>query len=133
VTVAVVALAAALLSAIAALKFYPATLPLGAGIVAVGIFGRMLSRKLYERFKYHWALTRAFEKRIDELCPQAQIMQCMTAAEMEHRVVVSGDLAELWLRPHDIVIGLGVVCCLFALANIWLLWHSGHLMMLPDK
>jgi hypothetical protein len=135
VTGGVAALTAALLSAMAALKFHPATLPLAMFVIFAGIVGKRFSQKFYERFRYHMTLAETFRTRLGELCPEARLEACREGAKIHHKKHFPQSseeaqvrLNKLWLTLNGVFMWLGIACAVLILANwAWFLKTGKYL------
>src|SRR5947209_4221428 len=56
-------------------------LPLTILLIILGIYGVVATTKLYERWQFHTHRARKLRRRLDELCPEAQIQILQTAAD----------------------------------------------------
>jgi hypothetical protein len=139
VTGAVVALAAALISAMASLRFHPATFPLGIFVAVSGVLGRRFSRKFYERFRYHMAMAYEFRAQIDLKCPDAGIGNCRQEAKKKHSGAFPSQnkkdhkdhLNRLWLTLDRSVMWLGIGCTTLVFINWGFLVIYGKY-LIPD-
>lgn len=91
--------------------------PLSVLLVMLGIYGAIISAKLYERFKLHEHIVIKIIQRLDELHPDAQLQQLVRAAEKEHNTkfrLVRLRLNWLWLVLHITIALLGVAITVIA-------------------
>jgi hypothetical protein len=77
-------LASADIAAMASLRFGTRTLPLAAGLLALGIFGYLLAAKHYERSQWCTAVSVEFEQRLDTVDPSLEIRSSMMSATVRH-------------------------------------------------
>ena len=88
-------------------------LPLAILLVLIGTYGALVSMKLYERWLLHRRRARYWAKRIDELHPNAQLLQLKKAAIKDHEAkyprLVRLHLNWLWITIHILIALFGVV------------------------
>lgn len=96
-------------------------LPLTILLVLLGVFGAIVSAKLYERFNLHVHRIGKYIRRLEELHPDAQVRQLQNTADEEHKSefprLVKLRLHWLWLALHSSIALLGVVTTVIALAR----------------
>ena len=110
----IVIIAAAISGVITQSGFNKDSLPLALILVALGIYGAIASAKLYERSQYHNKRANYLRTRLDELCPDAEIVKLKTLADKEHRdhypiLATRISLHNVWLLLHIFIALLGAV------------------------
>jgi len=99
-------------------------LPLTLVLIALGLFGSLVTVKLYELFHYHHDKAKAWQKRLDELHPTASANNLERAAENEHlrRYPLRRKLRlyALWIVLHVVIAGVGLILTAIVLAQVWL-------------
>ena len=90
------------------------SLPLAILLIGLGIYGAVISVKLYERWEYHMRRAKCWRTRVDELNPDAGIERCRKKARKEqkekHPILWKIKLHWLWLILHISIALSGVVC-----------------------
>ena len=98
---------------LALVGFSRRALPLTVLLVLLGVYGLLVSVKLYERQQFHLLRARMLRKQLDELCPQAQVLQVQKLAEEEHKTHYSlffkVRLNNIWLGLYTVIAVLGIV------------------------
>ena len=89
-------------------------LPLTLLLIILGLYGIVVSAKLYERTQMLVNRARKYRHRLNELLPDAQLELLKKMADEEHfkRFPVMSQkirLSRLWLALHAIIVVLGVV------------------------
>lgn len=94
--------------------FTPESLPLAILLIGLGVYGAVISAKLYERWQYHMRRARRWRKRVDELNPDAKIEICKKKAKKEqkkkHPILWKVRLHWLWSALHISIALSGVIC-----------------------
>ena len=110
----IVIIAAAVLGFIVQMGFDTQALPLSILLIPLGAYGALVSAKLYERWHFSMRRARYWRKRINELYPDAQLLQLKEAADNEHKTKYNRfrrlRLNWLWLTLHILIALLGIVC-----------------------
>lgn len=92
------------------------SLPLAILLIGVGIYGAVISAKLYERWQCHTKRAGCWRKRVDELNPDARIEECGKRAKKrqkeKHPILYRLKLHWLWLLLHVSIALGGVVCAI---------------------
>ena len=118
-----VTIAAALLAFIVQKDFSPATLALSLFIIAIGLFGMLASIKFAQHYHVHWTRADLFQKRLDELCPEAQLETIRNKGSetnqsrypiLRRRI----PILYLWLILHTTIAVLGIGCAIAVLSKI---------------
>ena len=118
-------IAVAIFGLIVQMDFGTKALPLAIILVLVGTYGALVSIKLYERWQLHMRRARDWRKRIDELHPNAQLLQLRKAAWNDHKAkhhwLVRLHLNWLWVAIHSLIVSFGVVCAIIIIFvhGIW--------------
>jgi hypothetical protein len=109
----IVIIAAALSGVVTQTGFNKNSLPLALIMIVFGIYGVIASAKLYERSKFHIERARKLRKRLDELCPDAQVSILQDAADVKHNrkyKILSKPIDNyVWVFLHIFIALLGVV------------------------
>lgn len=88
-------------------------IPLTILLIGLGLFGAFVSEKLYELFHYHHDKARHWQRRIDELHPNAHLNKLEGEASEHHTRQWSGfrriRLHYLWLILHLAIALMGFV------------------------
>ena len=61
------------------------TLPVSIFLIALGLYGALVSQKLYERFRFHYGRARHHRRKLNELLPDTEIQKSMDDADEEHK------------------------------------------------
>lgn len=89
------------------------SLSLAITMVVLGILGILVTTKLYERFDMHIQRVSEFEKRLDELNPNAHFLMAMKRAKeihkADHKTLFRVRLNFLWILLHAIIVVAGVL------------------------
>ena len=119
----VITISGALLALIGYIGFLIYTLPIAIIIVILGIYGAIMSAKLYERFQYHNSVAKSYERQINELCPRVDIKLLIRSARNEHKKrfprLYDMRLNKLWLFLHISIIILGIICIFIIVFNFF--------------
>ncbi|MDQ3009344.1 MAG: hypothetical protein M3X11_01370 [Acidobacteriota bacterium] len=106
-------IASAVVGVIAQKGMSKGMLPISILLILLGIFGAVVSRKLYERHQFHIARLRGWRGRVMELHPDAQLDDLKKlAVEMHDKafpVMSSVRLNHLWIILHATVAMAGVI------------------------
>jgi hypothetical protein len=102
--------------------FTKSVLPLTLLLIILGLYGIVVSAKLYERTQMLVNRARKFRHRLDELLPDAHLESLKKAADEEHfkRFPVISQkirLSRLWLVLHVIIALLGFIYSLIILIH----------------
>ena len=62
-----------------------ANLPMTILLIVLGLYGAVVSQKLYERHRFHYGRARYYRRKINELIPDAEIRKLMDDAEEDHK------------------------------------------------
>lgn len=88
-------------------------LPLGILLALLGLYGTIMTAKLYERHQFGQTRLNHWYIRIDELHPDAQFLALRDAADAEHRTrypkMAKVHLHHLWYFLHISITLLGIV------------------------
>lgn len=121
----VITISGALLALIGYIGFLIYTLPIAIIIVMLGIYGAIMSAKLYERFQYHNSVAKSYERRINELCPRVDTKLLIRSVRKEHKKrfprLYNMRLNKLWLLLHISIISLGIICIFIIVFNFFYL------------
>lgn len=90
------------------------SLPLAFLLIALGIYGAVANAKLYERIQYHSNRANYLWTRLDELCPDAEILKLKTLADTKHRehhpvLATRIRLHNVWLVLDIFIALLGIL------------------------
>jgi hypothetical protein len=111
VTHFVITVTAAILAFISHKGFVPASLPLGVFLFFLGLYGAITSEKLYERWQFTVNRARLWCKRINELKPNAHLLQLQDIAHKEHHHILQRvHLHWLWVVLHISIATIGLGC-----------------------
>lgn len=111
VTNFVITIAAATLAFIGHKGLVASSLPLGGFLLFLGLYGAITSEKLYERWQFTRNRSRYWRKRIDELRPDAQLLQLQNLADKEYSHSLQHiRLHWLWVCLHLSIAAMGVGC-----------------------
>jgi len=114
VTNFIITISAAILGFLVQKEFTLTSLPLAILLIALGVYGAVISAKLYERWQFHMRRARYWRKRIDELHPDARIDQLKVESDLEHKrkypKLEKIRLNRLWSALHILIILIGVAC-----------------------
>ena len=116
----VVIIAVAICGAMTQTGFTSNALPFSLILIALGLYGAIASAKLYERSQYHINRARYLRARLDELCPEAEILQRKNDADKEHQkqyrlLATKLDLHNVWLALHIIILMIGLLVTIIIL------------------
>lgn len=89
-------------------------------LIALGAFGALATQKLHERSDFYYERVRGWRKRIDEMLPNAKIIEAKELADkkqdMKHRYMQRIiQLHTLWLLLHVVIVIVGVVLTVLVL------------------
>ncbi len=119
VTNFIITISAAILGFLVQKNFTLTSLPLAILLIALGIYGAVISAKLYERWQSHMRRARYWRKRIDELHPGARIEQLKAESDAKHKLKYSKlekiKLNRLWLALHILIALIGVACTIIVI------------------
>jgi uncharacterized membrane protein YbhN (UPF0104 family) len=123
VTNFIITISAAILGFLVQKDFTITSLPLAILLIALGVYGAVISAKLYERWQFHRRRARYWRKRVDELHPDARIEQLKVESEAKHKLAYSKlekiRLNRLWLALHILIVLIGVACTVIIIIR-WL-------------
>lgn len=87
-------------------------LPLTIFLIVLGLFGALITEKYYELFHYHHSKVHNWKQRIDELHPNAHLVELENAAENWHAKywpkLTKVRLHYLWLILNLFIVAIGV-------------------------
>ncbi len=119
VTNFVITISAAILAYISHKGFIPASLPLGAFMFFLGLYGAIASEKIYERWQFTGNRAQFWCKRINELRPDAHSLQLQDAADKEyHHILQRVRLHWLWVTLHLSISVVGLGCIIVILIKM---------------
>ncbi len=113
----IVTISAALLAFVVQQRFLISTLPASLFIGLIGLFGILSSMKFGQHYHIHWVRVYLFQKRLDELCPEARLEAIRKESyEMNHQLFpITGKrikIIHLWSALHISIISLGIGCAI---------------------
>jgi uncharacterized membrane protein YbhN (UPF0104 family) len=113
----IIIIAAALSGVVTQTGFKKNSLPLTILLIILGMYGVIATAKLYERGEYHMNRSRELSRRLNELCPDAQINQRLTDAGIEHQRnhKVLSKFKRIWLGLPILIVALGITFTLIIL------------------
>jgi len=92
------------------------SIPLAIILIIIGLYGALVSAKLYERWKFSVHRVREWRGKIDKLYPEAQLIELKNLADKKHSnkfpIFSKIHLTSLWIILHLSIAFLGVVCLL---------------------
>jgi len=95
------------------------TLPVAILLTALGLYGALVSQKLYERHRFHYGRARFHRRKLNELLPAAEINKSMDAAENEHKKqykwLYRVSFNRLWMSLYITIAIAGVILTVFIL------------------
>lgn len=116
VTNFVITIAAAILAFIAHKGFVPASLPLGGFMFFLGLYGAVVSEKIYERWQFTGNRALYWCRRINELRPDAECLYLQDIADKEYcHILQHLRLHWLWAALHLSISLLGLGSIIFIL------------------
>jgi hypothetical protein len=96
------------------------TLPVAILLMALGLYGALVSQKLYERFRFHYGRARNYRRKLNELIPVAEISKSMEDAEKEHnkkyKWLYRVSFNRLWMSLYITIAVAGLILTLIILA-----------------
>lgn len=96
-------------------------LPLTITLSLLGIFGMLVSFKLYERFRRHVRYGFLIRKRLEELHPETQLSALLETTRKQQQTefpLLRGlRLYILWMALHCIIMILGIIYTIIALLH----------------
>jgi hypothetical protein len=111
VTHFVITVTAAILAFISHKGFVPVSLPLGAFLMFLGLYGAIASEKIYERWQFTGNRALYWCKRINELKPNAHLLELQDFADKQyHHILQHIRLHWLWVSLHISVALIGLAC-----------------------
>ena len=113
ITNLIVIIASIIQGALTQTGFHKDALPLTILLIILGIYGALASIKLYERFKMNVNRVGEFERRLNELCPEAQVKKILKTADLDHNTkhpLLSKKirLRHIWIGLHILIAVLGI-------------------------
>jgi hypothetical protein len=114
ITNTIVLIAAAIQGGLTQTGFTKNALPLTIILIVIGVFGIVATVKLYERFRYHYEVTRQVRQKLETLVPDTAIRACMDAAWQEHKkkhpvTATKIRLYAIWSALHILIVVLGII------------------------
>jgi hypothetical protein len=88
-------------------------------LIVLGLYGAVVSQKLYERHRFHYGRARYYRRKLNELLPNAEIRKSMDDAEEEHKKfkwLYRVSLNRLWVLLHIAIAGAGLILSFIILA-----------------
>jgi hypothetical protein len=89
------------------------TLPVALLLMALGLYGAVVSQKLYERHRFHYGRARYHRRKLNELVPVADIRKSMDDAEEEHKKkhkwLYRVSFNRLWMSLHITIAVAGLI------------------------
>jgi len=79
-----VGMAGAILAVLGHLRFDASALPLAVFLMLIGVYGVLISAKLYERLRRALTHAKLFHAKLDEMCGGVELLQIKRAAMKEH-------------------------------------------------
>ncbi len=106
----IIIIAAALSGVVTQKGFKKDSLPLTVLLIILGVYGVIVTAKLYERSQYHLSRARELSCRLNELCPDAEIDKRITDAnrghDRSHKIL--SKLKRIWLGLPILIVVLGI-------------------------
>ena len=100
------------------------TLPLTLLLILLGIYGAVISYKLYERWSLCRRRVRYWRNRIDELHPNAKLLELKKTAALEQAKkyprMYKIKLYRLWSILHISIAIIGLICSIIIIARFWI-------------
>jgi hypothetical protein len=99
------------------------SLPLSILLTLLGIFGAVAVAKLYERGEFHIERTKAWRERINELCPEAELLIRQKQGNANHAIKFGKTIRErirlhtLWGNLNIAIALLGIVLSIIILIS----------------
>ena len=97
--------------------FIPESLPLAFLIIVLGIYGGIMSAKLYERWQFHMTRARYYRRRIEELNPDTQVEQLTMKSNDEHNqqhsIFSKIRIHWIWVTLYIFIIMTGIASVIF--------------------
>ena len=98
-----------------------ANLPMTISLIVLGLYGALVSQKLYERHRFHYGRARYYRRKINELFPDAEIRKLIDDAEEDHKKrfkrLYRVSLNRLWTLLHLAIGGLGMIFSILVLMS----------------
>lgn len=108
----IITITAALVALIGYVGFDIRIIPGAIFLLALGIYGTIMTLKYHERFRLHLRLAGEWANKIDEICPNANLNLLAKKAFQEHRKKYSKlseiKLFRLWVFIHILISLLGL-------------------------
>lgn len=96
-------------------------LPLTIFIIVIGLFGILVTRKLYERQKWYMGRVDSLYKQIDKLDPNLKIQDTYKELSDKHertfKLYSNVRMNFLWTLIHFFVLVIGIVLTVFSIIN----------------
>jgi hypothetical protein len=119
----IIVIAAVVFGVIVEMDFDIRALPLALVLTVLGTYGALACAKLYERWQLHVRRARYWLRRIDELCPNAQVIDLQEIAESEHYArygrLTRLRLHRLWVALHIFIALSGLACSVVIVVFYW--------------
>lgn len=96
------------------------TIPISILMILLGVFGFFMSAKYAQRFHRNYTTVRLIRKRINELCPESQILEIETKSSGENELRYPFlkkriPILYLWLGLHLVICFMGVLSVIIAI------------------
>ena len=115
----VAVLAAVIVGFVSHLGFTPTAIPLTGLLIGLGLFGAFSTWKLYELFHFHHDKVKRWQRRIDELHPDAQVAKLEREADARHEERYGWRrglrLYWLWMMLHLAIATMGIILTILSL------------------
>jgi hypothetical protein len=112
VTKFILAAAAALVGVMGVLKFSIHCIPVAAGVIYLGWFGRQITNTFIERFDGHMRRARALRQAVDSSAAKGAVQAIWDANPVVDRdpVARSRRVRSFWLRINNAIVCFGLIC-----------------------
>jgi hypothetical protein len=91
----------------------PSSLPLAMFLIIIGIFGSIISAKLYERADLHMEISNQIQRKLEFLYPRIQLKECVLTARdknrQRHPFIRRIPLYFLWIGFHLLIALIGAI------------------------
>ncbi len=95
------------------------TLPVALLLMGLGLYGAVISQKLYERHRFHYGRARYHRRKLDQLLPDAEIHKSMDDAEAVHKKKYKRlyriSFNQLWMSLHITIAVAGLLLTIIIL------------------
>ena len=120
ITSIIVLIAAAIQGGLTQTQLNRNSLHLTIPLIVIGVFGVIATAKLYERFRYHYAVMREIRKNLETLQPDTALEASMEVAWQGHAkkypfISTKIRLYAVWLTLHFLIAASGLVYTLVIL------------------